>query len=363
MKSRQLADNLKIAVPLWVQTEEDAETTIRALRPVCKGRLLCVASGGDTPLALLEAGAAEVIGADINPAQVAVAELKALTITVLDPLAFDAFWLSCEAGIREEIYCRVESQLSTSSTRVLGPWLRTADNRPLIERGGMQGIGTELMALRPQLFERLIKWFQTPDLETQRWYYTHNLRGLAGELARLRQARAEEWFGAGADVETNQAVAREMQERFVGRFIHLVNHIPVRGNPYAAHMILGRYLPDATLSYLTSEGRERIRPRLKRLRLVTGDLADVVSDLSPGSLDGADISNVTDLLGKSEASRLYAALHRALKPNSVLVHRNLIWDVPDQVAPGFRRDEYLSAWLLARDRSFVYSAVTVDRRE
>lgn len=224
-------------------------------------------------------------------------------------------------------------------------------------------MGTEVNALHPELGERFTEWFQTPDLETQRRHYTRYLGGVAEEVARLRQARAEEWFGAGADGETDQTVAREMQEGFVRRFMHLVNHVRVRGNPYPAHMLLGCYLPDASLPYLTSEGRERIRPRLNRLRLVTGDLADVVDGLPADSLDGADISNVTDLLGKSETGRLYAALQRALRPNGVVVHRNLIWDKPYPVAPGFRRDEDLSATLAARDRFFVYNSVTVDWRE
>lgn len=124
-----------------MQTEEDAQTTILALGPACRGRLLCVASGGDTPLALLAAGAAEVIGVDINPSQVAVAELKAQSIAILDPPAFDALWLSGESGGVAEAYGKVESHLSAPSKQVLGPWQRRADSRPLIERGGMQGVG------------------------------------------------------------------------------------------------------------------------------------------------------------------------------------------------------------------------------
>lgn len=197
---------------------------------------------------------------DINPWQVAVAELKAQSIAILDPSAFDALWLSGESGGVAKAYGKVESHLSAPSKQVLGPWLRRADSRPLIERGGMQGVGTGVNALHPELGERFTEWFQTPDLETQRRHYTRYLGGVAEEVARLRQARTEEWFGAGADGETDQTAACEMQERFVRRFKHLVNHVRVRGNPYAAHMLLGCYLPDASLPYLTSEGRERIRP-------------------------------------------------------------------------------------------------------
>jgi S-adenosylmethionine:diacylglycerol 3-amino-3-carboxypropyl transferase len=363
MENRELADNLRLAVPLWVQTEEDAETTIRALGPVCKGgRLLCVASGGDTPLALLAAGAAEVIGVDINPGQVAVAELKAQSIATLDSTAFDALWLAGGGSRALEAYRSIEDRLSLASRRALSPWLEQLDRRPLIQRGGMQGVGSELIALHPELGTLLREWFRTANLWEQKKYHDRYLAGVAEEVARLRQARAETWFGKGADEHTEQTVAREMQERFIRRFRHLVDHVPVRGNPYAAHMLLGYYLPDASLAYLTPRGREQIRPLLSRLRLVTGDLADTVGSLPSGSLDGADISNVTDLLGENEVGNLFGTLERALRPGGRVIHRNLIWDTPYRVARGFRRDVELSAALTARDRSFVYSAVTLDIR-
>ncbi len=363
MQSRDLADNLRLAPPLWVQTEEDAETTIQALGPACKGgHLLCVASGGDVPLALLKAGAAAVFAVDINPAQVAVTELKAQSIALLDRPAFDALWLGRDPGRALEVYRTIEDRLSLTSRRVLSPWLEQSDERPLIDRGGMQGVGTELSASHPQLRTRLREWFRTANLLEQKRYHDRYLKGVAAEVARLRQSRAETWFGKGADGETDQQVAREMQTKFVRRFRHLVDHVPVRGNPYAAHMLLGAYLPDACPEYLMPSGRERIRPLLYRLRLITADLAETLGSLSPGTLDGADISNVTDLLGENDALGLFEALHRALRTDGRVLHRNLIWDAPYHVAPGFHRDVALSTALAAKDRSFVYSAVTVDIR-
>lgn len=363
MGRRELADNLRFAAPLWVQTEEDTETTIQGIGPACQGgRLLCVASGGDTPLALLATGAAEVIGVDINPVQVAVAELKAQSIALLEPPAFDALWLDSEVGRRLEVYRSIEDHLSLGSRQVLSPWLEQADERPLIERGGMQGVGTELRALHPQMAARLRNWFQTADLAEQKQYHDRHLAGVAEVVARLRQARAEIWFSKGADEGTDQTVAREMQQKFIRRFSHLVNHVPVRGNPYAAQMLLGYYLPDAYLAYFMPNGRERLRPLLSRLWFVAADLAEAIGSLPPGSLDGADISNVTDLLDENEVTNLFAALERTLRPGGRVVHRNLIWDAPYRVARGFRRDMELSAALTFRDRSFVYSAVTVDIR-
>jgi S-adenosylmethionine-diacylglycerol 3-amino-3-carboxypropyl transferase len=357
--TRELADQLTDAPPLWVQTEEDANTTLQALGPAVTGTVLCVASGGDTPLALLGAGAREVIAVDINPAQVAVAELKARSVELLDLPSLEILWLGNDPAARLAIYKSLEERLSPASHQVLGRWLNQADARPLIEQGGMQGVGTELREREPVLAALLPDWFQTEDLAAQREYHDRHLQPLAGIIAALRQARAERWFGAGGN-ESDASVAREMQDRFKRRFRHLVEHIPVAENPYAAHLLLGAYLPDARPGYLTAAGHARLMQAAGKISFVVGDLIEVAASLPLKSLDAADLSNVADLLPEDEMARLFSALASVLRPGGRVVHRNLVWEEPYAVAAGFARDMETSRVLAFSDRSFVYSAVTVD---
>ena len=58
---------------------EDPDILCEALRPVEGGRILSIASGGDNCFALLAEGA-EVVGVDLNPAQLACVELKRAAI-------------------------------------------------------------------------------------------------------------------------------------------------------------------------------------------------------------------------------------------------------------------------------------------
>jgi Protein of unknown function (DUF3419) len=80
------------------------------------GRALCIASGGETALSLLAAGASEVVAVDVNPAQLRLVELK--TAALKDGRSD---WL-----IEELCFCGVVER----RTRLLGPSLRWFARRP-----------------------------------------------------------------------------------------------------------------------------------------------------------------------------------------------------------------------------------------
>ena len=357
MSVRQLLKGLETAPPLWVQTEEDIDTTLQAFGTLRGARVLCIASGGDTPLSLLRAGAREVVAVDVNPAQVAVAELKVRSVQLLDLASLEALWLSNDPIPRYSAYRSVEGALRTESRQILREWIDQAAGTPLIERGGMQGVGTELRAMYPLLAEKLPAWFETKGLSEQRKYYAKHLDGLADAVARLRQSRAEYWFGGGGEADAE--VAAEMQGRFVRRFRHLTEDVHVAGNPYVAHMLFGAYPDNCRPWYLTAEGLAGFKST-GVVEFMVGEVVEVLAAQPQASLDFADLSNVTDLLSEREAAELFRRLGAVLRPGGKCVHRNLVWDEPYPAAGGFVRDFETSRILTHGDRSFVYPAVTVD---
>ena len=115
--------------------------------------------------------------------------------------------------------------------------------------------------------------------------------------------------------------------------------------------------------YFRTSSRDALRGAVSKVSLVKSDLVGAVEGMGEGVLAGADISNIGDFLPCSEWDRAFAALYRALRPGAVVIHRNFVWDDPYPVADGFWRDETVSSLLYRRDRSFIYRAITVDRRE
>lgn len=357
MQTRDLADRMAYAGPMWVQTEEDVQSSARAIgEGLGAGPVLCIASGGCTVLGLLRAGAQHVVAVDINPAQLDVVRLKLAGLGLLSPAEFSEMWISrCRErrlGLYERIRETVRGLGSSFDAWVAG----IADGVELADAGGMEGVGSEIRLQSPDLHRQLWNWLET-DAKVDR----SELLDAAKLIAAKRQSRAVRLLPP--DSSPDPAVAAEMERHFVNRFGVLLAELPVHGNPYLAHAVLGTYPESAVPDYFQASSASVLRRAESRVSLVRSDLADAVEGMGEGFLAGADISNVGDFLPRSEWERVFAALERALRPGAVVVHRNLVWDAPYPVVAGFRRDPMLSSLLYKRDRSFIYRAITVDHRE
>ncbi len=358
LESRHLADGLAEAGPLWIQTEEDIETSVTALDPALKGgRILCVASGGCSVVGFLLAGARAVVAVDINEAQLRIARLKLSSVERLAAADWRRLWMEESTVQRTEAYQSLRPHLASADRRWFDSWLPTVSpGLPLVDAGGMEGVGSEIKRTRPAIHEALRGWLQS------RISSPPALAEVARLVAELRHQRSLRNFGPAESIQGDSTVAEEMKAHFEARFRYLLKALPVHGNPYLAHMLLGTYPDSARPPYLTATKPRRLPEWTGAVEFHCGDLADIVELIGSGTLHGADISNVGDYLPQAEWERLFGALHRALKPGSAVVHRNFVWDQPYDTAPGFQRDTSLSKRLHARDRSFVYRAVTVDRR-
>ncbi|HEV2843389.1 MAG TPA: DUF3419 family protein, partial [Thermoanaerobaculia bacterium] len=75
----RIEDRARFDLVRYANVWEDAEVLRSALRPEPGKRMLSIASAGDNAFALLAAGA-EVVAADLSPAQIALVELKRAAI-------------------------------------------------------------------------------------------------------------------------------------------------------------------------------------------------------------------------------------------------------------------------------------------
>lgn len=357
MAITDLASRMASAGPMWVQTEEDVRSSIQAIgRKVSAGPLLCIASGGCSVLGLLRAGAERVVAIDINPAQLEVVRLKLAGLESLEPNEFLEMWISRCRERRLELYERVREKVPGLGAS-LDAWVSgVPDAVELADAGGMEGVGAETRSKNPDIYCQLWHWIEAGAPVSR-----SVLLGAARAIAVKRQSRAVRLFRPSSS--PDPAVGAEMVRHFVSRFEVLLNELPTRGNPYLAHALLGTYPRSALPDYFRMSSRGALRGAKSRVSLVKSDLADAVDGMGECTLAGADISNVGEFLSRSEWDRVFVALHRTLQPGAAVVHRNFIWDEPYPVAHGFWRDETVSSLLYKRDRSFIYRAITVDRRE
>ena len=111
--------------------------------------------------------------------------------------------------------------------------------------------------------------------------------------------------------------------------------------------------------YLKKENLPLVRDRLDRLEIVTADAQSWLGRQPSASIDAFSLSNICELMSAQETVRLFTEVARTAKRGARVCFRNLIVprDVPESLQSRIVLQEALSAELLARDRSFVYSRV------
>ncbi len=78
------------------------------------------------------------------------------------------------------------------------------------------------------------------------------------------------------------------------------------------------------------------------------------------SIDGFCLSNICELMSEADTKKLFNEVVRTARPGAKICFRNLMIprEVPDELKNIIVKNESLSAYLLANDRSFVYSKVS-----
>jgi S-adenosylmethionine-diacylglycerol 3-amino-3-carboxypropyl transferase len=351
---------------LFSSVFEDASVERAALRLAPSGangrpRAFCIASGGDTALALLLDGAS-VRAIDINPAQIALCELK---VAALSTLPSDEFQRALQTDARP-LLPRLRSRLSSASQEF---W---DDNEPILARGlafcgraeGFFGVGAQL--LEPYLGRRAMSdFFDAPTLaqaravfhsrwQSARWRLLFRL-ALHPTLLRLVYAR-----GFLHDLPT--AFSFRIRRRIENA---LLKEVPAR-NPFASGLFRGRYSghEEGWPLYARRENIPALRSNLANLSFETGDCAAILESCAPASLDFFALSNVLDAASPAFCQRLLRAVARAGAPGALVCLRAI--SSPPATALGatqhlFDLDSVLADELRARDISLFCPLAAVLR--
>ena len=341
---------------------EDADVLCEALAPVAAGgRLLSIASAGDNALALLTLDPADVVAADLSPAQLACVELRMAAFRRLDHPRLLAFLGTAPSDDRLETYRSLRDDLSADARAF---W----DGQPEIVAGGVIHAGK---------FERYLRAFRTRILP-----FVHTRRRIERLRARRTPAEQEAFYARewdtwrwrllfrlffsravmgrmGRDPAFFSHVEGSVGSRILARTRHALTALPVQSNPYVAYIMTGNYPPEALPRYLRPEHFETIRSRIGRVRVVQGP----VETAGEGRFDGFNLSDIFEYMGPAEHERCYAALVERANPGARLVYWNLLAPrarpdaLTDRVTPLRETAEALHA----RDLAWFYGTLHVDR--
>ncbi|GAA1371154.1 DUF3419 family protein [Catellatospora chokoriensis] len=333
----------------FAQVREDPELEIAAFAARWDGPIAVVSSAGCTALSLLAAGAAEVVGVDVNRTQNHLVELKAVAVAQLAPGAAVGLLggAPMAPAARRQAYEQIRGRLTAGAR---DHW----DTHPrAIERGVLQaGVTERLMRLiartlrvvHPRRSETLLA---PRTLDEQREFYrrdwdTFGWRLLFAVLCNrlvLRRTYDERFF---AHVE-NPSYARHFRQ--VAE--HTLTELDIGGNYFLHHLLTGAYPAASRPPYLDGP------VPVDRLRLVDGGFTEYLRTRPDGSMAGFALSNICEWLSADQIDELFAEIVRTARPGARLVFRNFVgWtEVPPRWRDAVREDRARGEELMRTDRS------------
>ncbi len=345
---------------------EDPELDLEALRIQPGHRIVTISSAGCNALSLLLADPESILAVDYNPIQNRLLELKMAAVSALDRQDYFRFSGEEEGADRLGLFQRfVAPRLPGDASRQFWnerqDWIAAGVN----QAGSLErhfATWRRLMRLI-QGTDRVGRMFASRSREERERFFRKDWNQLLYRgIVRLFFNRTSLGFAKHPD-HFRYVTEQDVAGNFLEKCRHALVDLDVPSNYFLARIFLGRYLShDAVPPFLREGDYERVKERLDRIQVVTGDLASVLNERDPASIDAFYLSNVCEWLVPSEVERIFASLTRAAVPGARATCRALLADrqiPPPASGSQWQVLEDLSADLLYRDRSFLYSSFKV----
>lgn len=360
--SQHVAERVNFSQIRYANCWEDADILCEALRPAPGSRVLSIASAGDNALALLAEGA-EVVAADLSPAQLACVELRTAAFAELDYEGVLRLLGVREADDRLDLFDKIQPSLSPAAQR----YWRT--NQKVIEAGAVHG----------GKFERYFHRFGQRVLP---WVHPHR-RVLELVERKSREAREDyyrrrwdtwRWRGVfklffsrfvmgrlGRDPEFFRHVEGSVGDRILERARYALIELPTHDNPYLDYILFSRFR-DALPRYLRPEYYAPIKANLSKLTLFEGTIERAAEAHAGDGFDGFNLSDIFEYLDVDQCEAVY----RSLLAHSRLGARFAYWNMlaprerPEALANRLQPVAELAARLFAEDRAFFYSRFVIE---
>ena len=349
----------------YAQCWEDADVLVEGLDVTPGDVCLSIASAGENSLSLLASGAARVIAVDLNPAQLAALELRAVAYAELTHPELLELIGSRPSERRGALYVRCRARLSAPARA----WW---DARPREVQEGIGAVGK---------FERYFTLFRRwvlPLVHTRdtvdelldprgrearrqfyekrwdRWRWRMLFRAFFSEFLLGRLGRDPSFF---------RYVEGSVASHLRARVRHALVELDPAANPYLAWILTGEHghaLPHA----LRPEHFEAIRDSLAdgRLEWHCASLESLMDRGIIARIDKANLSNIFEYMSEANAAALLGRICDAARPGARLAYWNMM--VPrrgaEYLPDRLRALPELSRTLFLRDKAFFYRDFVVE---
>lgn len=348
----------------FAETAESMRLCQEALHIEAGDRVAGICSSGDMLLSMAAHGAADVVGFDVNPTQVALARFKAVAIRHLGVEEYlELFGVaSASPRWRLQTFDRLTRDLPAPTRRLLlarRGWVP----KGILNHGMTHLIIRSLMAV----VERLV------DEDTHALFLGEH--GTDAERAARFDALAARPVTRYALTPFAQRFAPQLKwlffphklcrvsdrpDEMVGDFFEFFRPLFVRGardNPVLARSTVGHVHEEWT-RHLYDEGCfARIEQRAEHVRFEPGDLVTGFRKLPGGWATKLYLSNAPDYLTNAELDALVAEVRRVAAPGARVLHFSLLDE--DRIGDAIGRPADDQAAIRASDNVHLYPAIAV----
>lgn len=364
--TERIEDRARFDLIRYANVWEDADLLCAALRPASGRRILSIASAGDNAFALLAAGA-EVVAADLSPAQLSLVELKRAAIRRLGHAEALAFLGVRPSPDRRPVYEALERDLSERTCEFWRDRLDTVAGG-VIHQGKFESYfrlfrgrvlplvhrrATVLDLLRERDEAGRMRFYEE-TWDTWRWRLLFRI--FFGRFAMGRLGRDPEFF---------RYVEGSVAERILERTRYALTVLPPHDNPYVGFILTGNF-DGALPRYLRPEVFAEAKKGIDRLTLFEGPIEEAAAAHAGSGdgrgFDGFNLSDIFEYIDPASSAAIYGRLLDAARPGARFAYWNML--VPRRLAaswPGRVRsldDE--ARELFARDLAFFYSAFVLE---
>ena len=342
---------------------EDASILLKALRPNKGRRILSIASAGDNSLAMLVDGA-EVVAVDLNPAQLACAELRGEAIRELELDRFLKFAGIAPSDNRLDIYADIRSGLSDEARRYWDA-RGTTIAEGFVHAGKFENYFSLFRKRVLPLIHggRVVEMLMEPKSEAEREKFYErawNNRRWRFLFKVFFSKRMMGWLGR--DPAFFKRVDAPVAKRIFERVEYALTKLDTSKNPYLDYILTGNYTKSRPY-YLLPENYDAIRKNIDNLTLRPGTIDAVAEEYGPNSFDGFNLSDIFEYLSPEQCLAVYARLLESARPNARLAYWNMLvpQTCPAPIAGKVELLETESRKLFLEDMAFFYSRFIVER--
>lgn len=358
----RIEDRARFDLVRYANVWEDAEVLRAALLPAPGRRMLSIASAGDNAFVLAAAGA-EVVAADLSPAQLALVELKRAAIRHLGHKETLAFLGARQSADRRPVYERLERDLTPGARDF---WRQRLDEvaAGVIHHGKFEDYFRLFRERALPLIHRrrtVLGLLAERDESGRRTFYREEWDNLRWRLlfriffSRFTMGRL------GRDPEFFRYVEGSVAERILARAEYALTVLPTHANPYLEYILRGNFKTSLPL-YLRPEVFAGLKRNLDRLTLFEGPVEEAAQAHRGEGFDGFNLSDIFEYLDLEASAAIYGRLLEAARPGARFAYWNML--VPRRLSQTYpHRARALDAEakaLFARDLAFFYSAFVLE---